>query len=98
MSQACLAVVYLLLQTINLTSKIEQIAVVRKQFAVVEFSDGSNQSSSSLVSSSWINDEGDHCYWPPNGDIRKLAAIRATVGDKWTLWPCRIIGKSGMQV
>jgi hypothetical protein len=80
------------------TSRIEQIAVVRKKFAVVEFSDGSNQSSSSLVSSSWINDEGDHCYWPPNGDIKKLAAKHANVGDKCTLRPCRVIGQSGMQV
>ena len=72
-------------------------AVDSRKFAVVEFlsSDLHNGGGVSLVSSSWLLGD-DQCYWPSSDDPRKQARCHARVGQDWTLWPCRVIGRSGM--
>jgi hypothetical protein len=62
-----------------------------RHFAVVVFNDGST----SLISPSWLQGE-EACFWPPSGNIRKLAKSHAVVQDDWTLNSCRIIGTAGI--
>jgi len=62
-----------------------------KKFAVVEF----EGQSVSLVSASWLCGT-DQCYWPHAGNERMMAKSHAPVNSDWSLWPCRILGTSGL--
>lgn len=66
-------------------------------YSIVEFT---QNKTSEIVATKWLNDEEDQCRWPPVDSVKagKLALKLAEPAASWQWFSVRVLGKAGNAV